>query len=214
MPSHPKKKRKKTKLSPKPRATRGKAKAAPLTNDLNAKFSSAVQAERRAPHSFDNVSNLSILFDGIERHLVQLITHPRVHFCLVSAPWCSSKAILAALATKRGVGILTQPDKHSQSAVRRQAYGALAPFQPGMDRVRGLRIGRGRQQSILHQKCVVLLDSDRSPLGAATGSFNLSGANGSSTNIENMIVVNDHRVAAELTEEWRRVYSISRRMFE
>jgi phosphatidylserine/phosphatidylglycerophosphate/cardiolipin synthase-like enzyme len=177
-------------------------------NDLNAKFSHRVRALRRRPASFDQVSNVSVLFDGIEAHLVQLIQNPSVHYVLVSAPWCSSPAILRALATKAGVGILTQPTK--LSAVRRAAYAALTPLGSGMDRVRGLRMGRGRQKSILHQKALVFLDERRVPIGAATGSFNLSGANGSSTNIENMLVLNDARVARTMADEWERVYAIAR----
>ena len=208
--------RRSTKTKSKAQKVKARAKkpaTPPLRNDLNAKFPAGVRALRRRPLSFDNVQNVTMLFDDIESHLCHLIRNPRVHYVMVAAPWCSSKALFAALASKQGVGLLTQPDKHVRSAVRRQAYGALKPIEPGMDRVRGLVMGRGRQKSILHQKMLVFLDQDRTAIGAATGSFNLSGANGSSSNIENFLVMNDARVADECAQEWRRVYAISKRLF-
>jgi len=196
-----------TKKKLKPKITK------PLPNDLNKCFSTSIQAQRRTPQSFDNVSNVTVLFDNIEDHLVELINNPSVHYVLAAAPWFSSKALFEALATKEGVAILTQPDKHCKSTVRQKAYAALKPFRSGMDRVRGLRLGRGRQKSLMHSKGMVFMDADRVPIGASTGSFNMSGANSSSSNIEQMIVCNDERVASSFAAEWFRIYDISRRMF-
>lgn len=197
----------------KPKKGKRPLSATTLPNNLNAKFTPSIQAQRRTPVSFDNVSNVTVLLDNIEANLCQLIANPSIRYVLATAPWCSSKALFKALAGKEGVGLITQPDKHCRSTTRQQAYAALKPLRPGMDRVRGLRLGRGRATSIIHSKLLVFLDQDRQAVGCATGSWNFSGPNGSSSNIEQVLVLRDPRLASTMRDEWHRIYDISKRLF-
>ena len=180
-------------------------------NNLNTRFAASLQAVRKAPQSFDHVQNVSIFFDDIESHLLALIRNPQVYYVLAASPWFSNQKMLAALAEKRGVGILTQREKHSLSGIRSKAYSAITPFDQGFDRVRTLNHGRGRQCAITHSKFLVFLDSDRRPIGCAYGSHNFS-TMGGQINLEMFCAVNDTRVAATLAAEWHRIYSVSRRL--
>ena len=182
----------------------------PANNNLNQRFDAEIQAQRKQGVVVQNVSSVELIFDGIEKRLIHELNKPNVNYALVISPWCSNQSILKALASLSGAAILTYRDKHTKSAIRMKLFQAITPLKSGMDRVRCLQCGSGRQKSIIHQKMLVFLDGDRKPVSSAWGSWNASG--GSESNIEMFSLSNDQRVAEACRDEFCRIYGISRRL--
>lgn len=201
-------KKKKT-VKKKTTVKRAKAKV-PTNNNLNHRFDSDTQARRRQGVVVENVSSVQLIFDEIETHLINELNKPNVHYALVISPWFSNGRVWKALSRLRGGAVLTLREKYHRSQKRIDEMHSIQPFKPGMDRVRCLQCGAGRQKSIIHQKVWIFLDGDRKPISAAWGSWNASG--GGSTNIEMFSLSDDHRVATEMYQEFFRIFNISRRL--
>lgn len=174
--------------------------------NLNHRFDAAAQKVRREGVVVRQVSSVRVGFAGIEDLVLDELCKPSVHYVLACSPWFSNSKVLRAMASKPGAAILTYPDKHTTSASRLAAFRAITPI-AHLDRVRGLKSGRGRNRSILHSKFFVCLDPQQTPVSVLLGSWNASG--GADTNIELVTLSDDPRLAAACRDEFFRLYEIS-----
>ena len=185
--------------------TRSKRQCCVKHVDLNTWFTPTERVQRNIVHAFQHVSG-SVWFHDIERKLFDRISDTSHAYAACTSPWASNLRWIQHCAHNLlGLSLVTFHDKPS-SIRRLAAYKQCKPLRD-RDRVRTLSTGSGYNRCIIHQKVVVLLDTDAKPVEVLLGSYNLS--NGSSRNIETMVQICDPGVATVFYDEFCRVYGIA-----
>jgi len=163
---------------------------------------------RRRRVVFDNVS---LMFDGklILKSILKNINRKDTTFVVGCVAWLSNKRILSALSKKDGVCFVCTKDKLLKRKSNRAAFKLLKPCFPDSTPIRTVGTGRGKLKSLLHHKFIIGCSEDATPLWVMNGSFNMTES--AMTNIENMMLFNDAKVAKAFYDEFCRVFKISKK---
>jgi len=172
--------------------------------NLNNAFSASVRTKRSRGTSAK--ANVHVVFDNIEATVLEHLADPHCMNVVILAPYFSNKKILKACAGFEGCSIVTNYDKSMKTKVRLDLFNNLSPLLGA--RVRTLNAGLGRNKTLIHTKCLVLLDYEKRPYKALAGSFNLS--ENAANNIEQFTVYNCPLIASAFYDEFVRVTSVSK----
>ena len=151
---------------------------------------------------------ISVLFDGagIKRAIIRYINKEETSYVVGCIAWLSNKDILKAMAKKKGVTIICTKDKLTKRGSNQKAYKNLAPAMPG-GAIRVVGEGKGWHKSLMHHKFLVGLDKTGKALWVSNGSFNMT--EHATTNLENLMIMEDPDVANTFLEEFKRVHKLS-----
>jgi len=151
---------------------------------------------------------IHILFDGngIKRAVIRMINKEETQFVVGCIAWLSNKDILKAMATKRGCCIICTKDRLTKGIRNQKAYAAIKPAYPG-GTIRIVGEGRGWHKSLMHHKFLVGLNGEGKPIWVTNGSFNMTES--ATTNLENLMIMEDADVAECYFKEFKRVHALS-----
>ena len=151
---------------------------------------------------------IHIIFDGarIKSSVIRMVNKKETCFVVGCIAWLSNKDILKAMATKKGCCIVCTKDRMTKGIRNQQAYSNIKPAYPG-GVIRVVGEGRGWHKSLMHHKFLVGLDSDGKPFWVTNGSFNMT--EHATTNLENLMIMEDPDVALCYFEEFKRVHAVS-----
>ena len=151
---------------------------------------------------------IHILFDGarIKSCIIRMIRKKETAFVVGCIAWLSNKDILKAMASKKGCCIVCTKDRMTKGIRNQRAYSEIKPAYPG-GVIRVVGEGRGWHKSLMHHKFLCGLDNDGTPLWVTNGSFNMT--EHATTNLENLMVMEDPEVAKCYFEEFKRVHGVS-----
>ena len=151
---------------------------------------------------------IHILFDGvgIQRAIIRMINKQETAFVVGCIAWLSNKQILAAMAKKKGGCIICTKDRLTKGIRNQRAYKAIKPAYPG-GVIRVVGEGKGWHKSLMHHKFLVGLNSQGNPIWVTNGSFNFTTS--ATSNLENLMVMEDEDVADCYFQEFRRVHALS-----
>jgi hypothetical protein len=151
---------------------------------------------------------IHILFDGqgIKRAVIRMINKKETCFVVGCIAWLSNKDILKAMSKKRGGCIICTKDKLTKGLRNQRAYKEIKPAYPG-GVIRVVGDGRGWHKSLMHHKFLVGLDINGKPIWVTNGSFNFT--QNATTNLENLMVMEDEDVAECYFQEFKRVHALS-----
>lgn len=154
---------------------------------------------------------IHILFDGarIKSSVIRMVNKSETCFVVGCIAWLSNKDILKAMATKKGCCIVCTKDKMTKGIRNQKAYSAIKPAYPG-GTIRVVGEGRGWQKSLMHHKFLVGLDSSGVPIWVSNGSFNMTES--ATSNLENIMIMEDPEVAKCYFDEFRRVHALSKEL--
>jgi len=174
--------------------------------NLNDLFPIQVRVKRSQPVDCGS-ANVQVVFSNIENVILEHLEDNYCQNVAILGPYFSNLKILKECSKKKSCSIVTTYDKYLKSKVRMTAFEKLKPFKE--DRVRTLNAGRGRNKTILHTKCIVLMDYECRPYKIITGSFNYT--QNAQNNIENVTIFRDPIIAQNYLDEFNRCWSISKR---
>lgn len=149
--------------------------------------------------------NAMVLFDPkkiIRELCIHIRNTPYVVGCIA---WFTNAKVLKVLERTRGCAFVVT--KHKMAHIFKSTYDELPKFDRYMP-VRVVGNGRGVTKNLMHHKFVVGLDTRKRPVWVATGSFNIT--KNAETNLENMMILNDTRIAHQFYEEFKRIRRISK----
>jgi len=151
---------------------------------------------------------IHIIFDGgsIKSAVIRMVNKPATAFVVGCIAWLSNKDILKAMATKKGCCIVCTKDKLTKGIRNQTAYSGLKPAYPG-GAVRVVGGGSGWHKSLMHHKFLVGLDTNGIPIWVTNGSFNMT--ENATTNLENLMIMEDAEVAKCYFDEFKRVHALS-----
>ena len=178
----------------------------PQSRNLNQRMSDAT---RKTQNVFTRGrKKIHILFDGvgIQRAIIRMINKPETAFVVGCIAWLSNKQILGAMAKKRGGCIICTKDRLTKGIRNQKAYKAIKPAYPG-GVIRVVGEGRGWHKSLMHHKFLVGLNAEGKPIWVTNGSFNFTTS--ATSNLENLMVMEDEDVAECYFQEFRRVHALS-----
>lgn len=144
---------------------------------------------------------INIWFNDIETKIIQEISNDKVHFVKIICPYISSTSILKSLISKKGVEILTIRDRNFASKKRSSILTEISPLNKFL--IHTLSKGRGRNKSILHMKCLILMDKNKIPIKAIYGSYNLT--QNAVFNIESMMCLTDASTVDALNKRYDKI---------
>jgi len=147
------------------------------------------------------------VFDGIEDTILELLDDPHCHNVAIISPYLSSEPVLKKCSALEGCSIITAYDRYLKSKKRMDLFNGLSPLKDA--RVKTLNRGRGRTKTICHSKIIVLLDYEKRPYTAISGSFNIT--NSAPSNLETVTVYKSSAIANAYMEEFERVWDISKK---
>lgn len=152
---------------------------------------------------------IHILFDGngIKRAIIRMIKKPETLFVVGCIAWLSNKDILKAMASKRGCCIVCTKDKLTNVLRNQRAYAAIKPAYSG-GAIRIVGEGKGWHKSLMHHKFLIGLDKSGKPIWVTNGSFNMTES--ATTNLENLMIMEDQDVAECYYKEFKRVHALSK----
>ena len=181
-------------------------KAKPLSRNLNQRMSDET---RKTQNVFTRGrKKIHILFDGvgIQRAIIRMINKQETAFVVGCIAWLSNKQILRAMAKKKGGCIICTKDKLTKGVRNQNAYKAIKPAYPG-GVIRVVGEGRGWHKSLMHHKFLVGLNAEGKPIWVTNGSFNFTTS--ATSNLENLMVMEDEDVAECYFQEFKRVHALS-----
>ena len=114
--------------------------------------------------------------------------------------------LVIAMAKKRGCCIICTKDKLTRRSSNQKAYKQLKEAYPG-GAIRVVGEGRGWHKSLMHHKFLIGLDKDGKAVWVSNGSFNMTES--ATTNLENLMIMEDPDVASTFLEEFKRVHALS-----
>ncbi len=181
-------------------------KARPQSRNLNQRMSDET---RKTQNVFTRGrKKIHILFDGvgIQRAIIRMINKQETCFVVGCIAWLSNKQILSAMAKKRGGCIVCTKDRLTKGARNQAAYKAIRPAYPG-GVIRVVGEGKGWHKSLMHHKFLVGLNAEGKPIWVTNGSFNFTTS--ATSNLENLMVMEDEDVAECYFQEFKRVHALS-----
>lgn len=176
------------------------------SRNLNQRMS---DESRKSQNIFTRGSKkIHILFDGvgIQRAIIRMINKKETCFVVGCIAWLSNKQILEAMAKKKGGCIVCTKDRLTKGARNQAAYKAIRPAYPG-GVIRVVGEGKGWHKSLMHHKFLVGLDNAGKPIWVTNGSFNFTTS--ATSNLENLMVMEDEDVAECYFQEFKRVHALS-----
>jgi phosphatidylserine/phosphatidylglycerophosphate/cardiolipin synthase-like enzyme len=139
---------------------------------------------------------IEIIFDNIVDKVIDLINDDsKCKHIRIMMPYINHKGFLDMTKSKDSCQIVTT----NEVKKRMKIFEGI--------NVKTLQKGRGRKKSIIHTKCIILLDKNMVAYQCFVGSCNFS--NGSSTNIENVMRIKNCNVANNYLDEFNRIYKIA-----
>lgn len=149
--------------------------------------------------------NAIVLFDP-KKIIRELSIHIRnTPYIVGCVAWFTNAKVLKALERVRGCAFVVT--KHKMAHIFKSTYDELPKFDRYMP-VRVVGNGRGVTKNLMHHKFVIGLDDRKRPVWVATGSFNIT--KNAETNLENMMILSDTRIAHQFYEEFKRIRRISK----
>ena len=149
-----------------------------------------------------------VLFDSpnIKRAIIRMINKKNTTFIIGCVSWLSNKDILKALSNKKGCCIICTRDKKTKTEENQKMYAKLKPAYPGgAVRVVG---DKGWNKSLMHHKFLVGLDEIGEAKWVVNGSFDMTEV--ATSNIENLMIIEDEDLSQCYLDEFKRVYSVSK----
>ncbi len=148
---------------------------------------------------------IHILFDanGIKKAIIRMINKEDTTYVVGCVAWLSNKDILKAMAKKKGCCIVCTKDKlnyKNKKIPLKPAYAGGA--------IRIVGEGRGWHKSLMHHKFLIGLNASGKPIWVTNGSFNMTES--ATTNLENLMIMEDEDVANCYFKEFQRVHALSR----
>jgi len=135
-----------------------------------------------------------------------MINKSETAFVVGCIAWLSNKQILRAMSKKKGGCIICTKDKLTKGVRNQNAYKAIKPAYPG-GVIRVVGEGRGWHKSLMHHKFLVGLNAEGKPIWVTNGSFNFTTS--ATSNLENLMVMEDEDVAECYFQEFKRVHALS-----
>lgn len=179
----------------------------PRSKNLNERMNDASRKQQKV--FTRGRKKIHILFDGkgIQSAIIRMINKQETAFVVGCIAWLSNKSILKAMAKKRGGCIICTKDRMTKGLRNQKAYAAIKPAYPG-GVIRVVGEGRGWHKSLMHHKFLVGLNGEGKPIWVTNGSFNFT--QNATTNLENLMVMEDEDVAECYFEEFKRVHALSK----
>lgn len=155
------------------------------------------------------VGDTTFIFDTtqIQKYLISRIKKADTFFVMGCAAWFTNTKIIEALSTLKGVSIICTRDKIARTKSSKAKYKTLKKYS-GIPTINLIGAGRGRSASLMHHKFLIGLDKNENPLWISTGSFNLTES--ACTNLENLQIIENPRIAAVYLQEFQRLFRISK----
>lgn len=149
-----------------------------------------------------------ILFDGpnIKRGINRMINRKETSYVVGCVTHLTNISILKYLSNKKGVCIILTKAKETREAKNQKLYNKLKPAYPGG----ALRVigDVGWNTALMAHKFIVGLSETGEPQWVVNGSFDMTEK--ATSNIENLMILEDEEVAKCYTEEFKRMYSLSK----
>jgi len=154
---------------------------------------------------------IHVIFDGsrIKAAVIRMVNKPETCFVVGCIAWLSNKDILKAMAQKKGCCIVCTKDRLTKGIRNQTAYAAIKPAYPG-GTIRVVGEGRGWCKSLMHHKFLCGLNATGTPIWVTNGSFNMT--ENATTNLENLMVMEDPDIARCYFDEFKRVHALSKEL--
>ena len=153
-------------------------------------------------------NKVHVLFDGpnIKRAINRMINRKGTEYIVGCVTYLSNKDILKNMAKKRGICIVLTRDKETQNPANQKLYSKLTPSYPGG----ALRVAgdKGRGKASMHHRFLIGLDLVGEPQWVINGTFDMTES--ATTNIENIMILEDEDVSKCYMEEFKRMYALSK----
>ena len=191
----------------KKKSTTVRKKVDPASKNLNKRIDD--EARRQQKVFTRGRKKIHVLFDGkgIQSAIIRYVNKDETKYVVGCIAWLSNKAILRAMAKKKGVTIVCTKDRLTKRSSNQNAYKNLEPAMQG-GAIRVVGEGKGWHKSLMHHKFLIGLDNTGKAIWVSNGSFNMT--EHATTNLENLMIMEDPDVANAFLEEFKRVHKLSK----
>lgn len=153
-------------------------------------------------------NKVHVLFDGpnIKRAINRMINRKSTEYIVGCVTYLTSKDILTYMAKKKGVCIVLTRARETHNPINQKMYSKLKPAYPGG----ALRVvgDKGWNHSIMHHKFLIGLNAEGHAQWVVNGTFDMQEK--STSNIENLMILEDEDVAKCYLDEFKRMFVLSK----
>lgn len=167
-------------------------------------------SSRKRKTVFEN-TKMKVYFNGfaIVNAICRQIRKKETKFILGCAAWLTNTKILDTIASNTdGCCFIVTKDKITKSKTNIAKYRTLKKLPLATSAVNTIGVGSGYNKSLMHHKFMVGLNQQKQPIWVSNGSFNFTKS--AVNHIENIMMIDDEKVATLFKDEFMRLFPISR----